>query len=176
MIPPSWVTKKAEELCSNVRIGWDGAEKHFAIIQLQRWLEPATTKGFIGTPWGKRGPIYGTPFDLFAYCPVYIIGVSVEDVMRGDLLLQKLQRWTRSWADRLREEEEATLQEFRRKRQETAESAADRYCWATNRDPFPGPVVANRHISAEDKAKVSDEHAEATEERLQAMFITEKNP
>jgi hypothetical protein len=99
MIAPEWVCRELERVCPRVRLGWAGRERtspeqslnqgSFMLLELVRVRVADRT---FRTPWGDRGPVYGSDYDRLTQVPLMIYDVSPEDVFSGRVVVL-LRRW-----------------------------------------------------------------------------------
>lgn len=148
MEAPRYVCEAIEKISPWARIGWNGKNRTFAIIDLYpAKLAKATYREL----WGDRGPIFGSSYDHLARTPIWIEDVSPISVHDGSVIsrVRRLaspirKRIIDSWKDRQADR--------KREIRELAGKQGEYTYWLARRDPHRGHVIADKFISKQDKA------------------------
>lgn len=151
MIPPDWVLEKLEEISPRARLGFAGGDT-FAIVELWRTREAPET--ILPT---YNGHVFGRYYDPLAFVPKHVADIDVQDVFNGNVILH-VKEWARPFRERAIEQLSEKGKEEDRIIREQAEEAGKELYWRAQRSPHRGPMVANKHLTQEDKEILSGEY------------------
>ena len=161
MIPPDWVCRSLESIHPRVRLGWRGRERadadelnagEFMLLELVAARKADRT---FRSPWADSGPVYGSDYDRLSLVPMMVYDVSPEDVFSGRVV-SLLKRWMSPIQERMDESHHARQKNWREQIHEMAEAAGDELYWKAQRGQTEGaPIVAKKHITPEEKARVN---------------------
>ena len=100
MEPGPDAIKQLERIHQTARWAWYRAEGCFALLELYPAHE---AQGSLYEPWGRRGPVYGAPYDSDRFTPVWLANFSVEDV-KNLSFTPTIRRWLTSMRDRINQQ------------------------------------------------------------------------
>lgn len=122
MEPGPDAIKQLERLQPTARWGWYQQEGCFSLLEL---YPVSQSEAVLYEPWGRRGPVFGAPFDPDKYQAVWLANFKPWEVQRGSFI-PIIKRWMTSMRDRMVRSAERTAQEFENNIHECAGEQGER--------------------------------------------------
>ena len=144
--PPVDICRRLARFHPQLRLGWDGENQTFGLIQLYHRRDAKLTYREF---WDNRGPTFsktGRPirdWDFWARKPVYLIDISPGDVCGGEVI-GLVKRWARPIASRFHESLVESKKDNLRAIDAMGYDAGNRIFKEGQRDGSGAPILAKK--------------------------------
>ena len=153
MRAPEHICRDLERVHQWARLGWYGsdADGRFALLDLYPAPLAART---LELRWDDMGPVYGSDYDRLARVPIVKGWFTPKEVF-GGYVIPALRRMLTPLVDRVRKANEQHARDRKSERKDLAGQMGEELYWKAQRSSTPGPTIADKHITKEEKARVN---------------------
>jgi len=169
MHPPNHIVEELYRVTKDARLGWDGASKTFALIQLYHTRDSERT--FFGDFWRGRGPVFGHSYDPLQKVPMLIAHVKPEEVFSGKVI-PMVRRWLTPIKERTMASARKKGHEYQSQLNDLAEAGGDRLYWQAQRGTSSSTQIANKFVTEDDKALLRGDKIKGVENSFVEKLTT----
>ena len=151
MQPAPDAIRKLREINPTLRWAYDNTRpgEVFTLVQI---LSRGADDLFIQAPWGRRGPIFGQPFDSDRFVALVVSDFPAYAVNQLEFV-PLVRRWQIPLAARMLADEKRANTEHQRRKRELAEKIGDEFYHANHEDTL---TVAKKFQTEAERAAGSD--------------------